>query len=115
MTITWDALLGCTAAGYFPRCAVSNDGAAQAATSAEFCFDGDCTTVKALAGPDDVFNGFNVDTWEQGRSVELRVTVFDASGTAIDSLTDTQTMDSSGCACGVVFYAWKDGQLHQVN
>ena len=63
------------------------------AKSADICFDGDCTTVKgALAGPDDVFNGFNIDTWEQGRSVELRVTVFEANGGDIDSLTETRTI-----------------------
>ena len=85
------------------------------ATSAEICFDGDCTTVEALAGPADVFNGFNVDTWEEGRSVELRMTVFDASGKVIDSLTETRTMDSTRCACGVLFYDWKNGRLHRIN
>jgi hypothetical protein len=85
------------------------------ATSAEICFDADCTTVEALAGPDDVFNGFNVDTWREGRSVEVRLTVLDAKGGVIDSLTETRTMDSSDCACGVLFYDWKSGRLHRLN
>ena len=85
------------------------------ATSAEICFDGDCTTVEALAGAEDVFNGFNVGTWEEGRSVELRMTVFDENGGVIDSLTETRTMNSSGCACGVLFYGWKNGRLHRTN
>ena len=85
------------------------------ATSAEICFDGDCTTVEALDGANDVFNGFNVDTWEEGRSVELRMTVFDASGQVIDLLTETRTMDSTRCACGVLFYDWKNGRLHRIN
>jgi hypothetical protein len=85
------------------------------ATSAEVCFDSECTTVDALAGPDDVFNGFNVDTWDEGRSVELRVTVFDSNGEVIDMLTETRTMDSTRCACGVLFYDWKNGRLHRRN
>ena len=85
------------------------------ATSAEICFDGGCTTVEALDGANDVFNGFNVDRWEEGRSVELRMTVFDANGDVIDSLTETRTMDSTRCACGVLYYDWTNGRLHRVN
>lgn len=43
------------------------------------------------------------------------MTVFDASGKAIDSLTETLTMDSTRCACGVLFYDWKNGRLHRIN
>jgi len=85
------------------------------AKSAEICIDADCTTVDALAGGEDVFNGFNIDTWHEGRTVELRLTVFDATGGVIDSLTEKRKMDSSGCACGVLFYDWKDGRLHRLN
>ena len=85
------------------------------ATSAEICFDGDCATVEALDGGEDVFNGFNVNTWEEGRTVELRMTVFDENGDVIDTLTETRTMDSSGCACGVLFYGWRNGRLHRTN
>lgn len=85
------------------------------ATSAEICFDAGCTTVAALAGPNDMFNGFNVDTWEEGRTVDLRLTVFDASGRTIDSLTEKRKMDSSACACGVLYYDWKNGRLHRLN
>ena len=43
------------------------------------------------------------------------MTVFDASGKAIDSLTETLTMDSTRCACGVLYYDWKNGRLHRSN
>lgn len=112
-------LVGCSSdcgkGSCYPPGTYIDPNVALGATSAEICFDGDCTTVEALAGPDDVFNGFNVDKWEQGRPVELRVTVFDAKGAVIDSLTETRTMDSAGCACGVLFYDWKNGRLHRLN
>jgi uncharacterized lipoprotein NlpE involved in copper resistance len=85
------------------------------AKSAEICIDSDCTTVRALAGADDVFNGFNIDKWHEGRTVELRLTVFDGAGGVIDSLTEQRKMDSSDCACGVLFYDWKDGRLHRLS
>lgn len=84
-------------------------------TSAEICFDSDCTNVEALAGPDDFFNGFNVDTWQEGRTVEVRLTVFDGDANVIDSITEQRTMDSSRCACGVLFYDWKASRLHRLN
>jgi hypothetical protein len=62
----------------------------------------------------NVFNGFNVDTWHEGRTVELRLAIFDADGAVVDSLTETRKMDSSSCACGVLFYTWKDGRLHRL-
>ncbi len=43
------------------------------------------------------------------------MTVFDANGGVINSLTETRTMDPSGCACGVLFYGWKNGRLHRTN
>jgi hypothetical protein len=85
------------------------------ATSAEICLDTACTTVPALTGPDDVFTGFNVNTWQEGRDVVLRLTVFAANGRVIDSLSEKRKMDSSGCACGVLYYGWKAGHLHRVN
>ena len=85
------------------------------ATSAQICLDSDCTTVDALSGPNDVFNGFNVANWHEGRTVELRLTVLDAGGHVIDSLTEPRKMNSSGCACGVLYYDWKDGRLHRLN
>ncbi|HAN35999.1 MAG TPA: hypothetical protein DCQ52_11305 [Acidimicrobiaceae bacterium] len=105
----------CAKGSCYPPGTYIDPNDALGATSAEICFDGDCATVEAFAGPDDVFNGFNLDTWEEGRSVDLSVTVFDASGQVIDSLTETRTMDSSGCACGVLFYDWKNGRLHRLN
>ena len=85
------------------------------AKSAKICLDGDCTTVPALAGPDDAFNGFNLDNWHEGRTVELRLTVFDASGHIIDPLAETRTMNPWACACGVLYYNWKEGRLHRLN
>ncbi len=105
----------CAKGSCYPSGTYIDPNDALGAASAEICFDGDCTTVEALAGPDDVFNGFNVDTWEEGRSVELRMTVFDANGGVIDSLTETRTTAFSGCACGVLFYGWKNGRLHRTN
>jgi len=105
----------CSEGSCYPAGTYIDPNDALGAASAEICFDGDCTTVEAAAGPDDVFNGFNVDTWEEGRSVELRVTVFDANSGVIDSLTETRTMDSSRCGCGALFYCWKNGRLHRTN
>lgn len=105
----------CSDASCYPAGTYIDPNNALGTASAEICIDGDCTTVEAATGPDDVFSGFNVDTWEEGRSVELRLTVFDASGDVIDSLTETRTMDSSGCACGVLFYGWKNNRLHRTN
>jgi len=85
------------------------------ATSAEICVDDDCKTIEALTGPDDVFNGFNIDTWYEDRTVAIRLTVFDSAGAAIDSLTDRRKMDSSGCSCGVLYYEWKGGRLHRLS
>jgi hypothetical protein len=85
------------------------------AKSAEICLDSDCTTVDALAGPNDYFNGFNVANWHEGRTVELRLTVFDAGGQIIDSLSEPRKMNSSGCACGVLYYNWKGSRLHRLN
>jgi hypothetical protein len=85
------------------------------ATSAEICFDTDCTTFRALEGPHDIFTGFNSGYWQEGRTFQLRITVFDAGGQPIDSLAETRTMDSSGCACGVLFYVWKNGHLDRIN
>jgi hypothetical protein len=113
------ALVGCGSdcpeGSCYPAGTYIDPNDALGAASAEICFDSDCTTVEAAAGPNDVFNGFNVDTWDEGRSVELRVTVFDVNGGVIDSLTETRTMDSSGCACGVLFYGWQNGRLHRTN
>lgn len=105
----------CSKGSCYPPGTYIDPNDALGASSAEICFDGDCTTVKALAGADDVFNGFNIDTWQEGRSVELRITVLDANGGVIDSVNETRMMDSSGCACGALFYGWKNGRLHRTN
>ena len=62
-----------------------------------------------------MFNGFNTDYSQDGRTVELRITVYDSNQRVVDSLTEKRTMDSSGCARGVLFYGWIDGRLHRVN
>ena len=85
------------------------------ATSAEICFDTDCQTVPAIAGGDDVFNGFNSNYWKDGRKPKLKITVFGPSSKVIDSLTESRTMNSSGCACGVLYYGWRNGHLYRIN
>lgn len=44
----------------------------------------------ANARADDVFNGFNTDYWQDGRTVELRITVYDSSPTC-GRLIDQET------------------------
>ena len=105
----------CETGSCYPHGTYVDRNDALGASTAEICFDGVCTTVATGGGPDDVFSGFNVDTWEQGRTVELAITVFDENGKVIDALTETRTMDSNRCACGVLFYEWKDGTLRRSN
>ena len=52
-------------------------------TTAQICFDTNCSVVKATEGTDE--------------------------------LTEPRTMTSSGCACGVLFYSWKNEHLHRTN
>lgn len=105
----------CERGSCYPYGTYVDPNPALGATTAEICFDGECTTVEADGGRDDVFNGFNTDTWEDGRTVELAITVFDANGEVIDALTETRTMDSNRCSCGVLFYEWQNGKLHRTN
>jgi hypothetical protein len=84
-------------------------------TSAQICFDAKCSTVKANEGTSDIFTGFNSDYWAEGKTVQLHLTVFDSANKVIDTLTESRTMDSSGCACGVLYYTWQDGHLHRKN
>ena len=85
------------------------------ATSAEICYDSECTTVAAVNGSNDNFLTFDTQRWDEGRTVQLRLTVFDASHKVIDSITEQRKMDSARCACGVLYYDWKNGHLHRVN
>ena len=83
--------------------------------TAQICFDTNCSTVKANEGTDDIFTGFNTSYWEEGKKVQLHITVYDAANKVIDELTEPRTMTSSGCACGVLYYSWKNGHLHRTN
>jgi len=105
----------CTNGSCYPYGTYVHPNTEIGAASAEICFDTDCETVKAVEGDGDVYNGFNSSFWQAGRTVQLRLTVFDASNNVIDTLTEKRTMDPSGCACGVLFYDWKDGRLHRQN
>jgi hypothetical protein len=113
------ALVGCSTDCAEESCMVAgtyvdpNDSLG--AESAEICFDDDCHTMKAIEGNEDVFLGFNRDDWHEGREFRLRITVFDAKGQVIDTLSEQRTMDSSRCGCGVLFYDWHDGRLHRAN
>lgn len=113
------ALVGCSATcktgSCFPLGTYIQPNDALGATSAEICYDADCVTVKANNGPNDNFSTFDTNRWNEGRTIQLRLTVFDANNKVIDSLTEKRTMDSSACACGVMAYDWKNDHLHRVN
>ena len=85
--------------------------------SATICFDDDCRTVLAGQGgePDQATTGFQSNLWEEGRRLHLAITVFDSAGNVVGSISEERTMDSGACACGVLFYAWRDGDLHRLN
>ena len=90
-----------------------NDAAG--ASSAEICFDTDCVTVGANEPTGQPFTGFRRGDWSEGRTMTLKLTVFDASHKAIDSVTESRTMNSKASSCGVLYYDWKNGHLHRVN
>ena len=85
--------------------------------SAEICYDDDCRTVLAGRGgePDQATTGFQSNLWEEGRRLQLAITVLDSAGNVVGSLTEERTMDSDGCACGVLSYGWRDGNLRRLN
>lgn len=91
------------------------------ATSAKICFDDDCKTL--VPGEDDgggsvdgnVTNGFYRSDWTDGRELMLTIEVYNSAGNTLASISEERTMDSGGCACGVLFYDWKDGTLHRLN
>ena len=85
--------------------------------SAKICFDDDCHVVLPGKGgePDQATDGFQSNVWEEGRRLQLTITVFDTAGNVVGSVAEKRTMDSSGCACGVLFYEWRDGTLQRLN
>lgn len=85
------------------------------AVQARICYDDDCRTIAAHDGDNDIFDGFNTDVWQDGRQVHLTIDVLDASGTSIASISEDRVMDSGGCACGVLYYGWRDDQLYRMN
>ena len=105
----------CRSGSCYPLGTYVDPNDAVGATSAEICFDTDCQTVPAIAGGDDVFNGFNSNYWKDGRKLKLKITVFGPSSEVIDSLTESRMMNSSGFACGVLYYGWKNGHLYRIN
>ena len=91
------------------------------ATSAKVCFDDDCKTL--VPGGDDgggtvdgnVTNGFYRSDWTNGRKLRLTIEVYNSAGDTLGSISEDRKMDSGGCACGVLFYNWKNGELHLLN
>jgi hypothetical protein len=91
------------------------------ATSARICFDDDCKTL--VPGEDDgsggvdgnVTNGFYRGDWTDGREFTLTINVYNSAGDTLGSISEKRKMDPGGCACGVLFYDWKDGALHRLN
>ena len=91
------------------------------ATSAKICFDDDCKTL--LLGGDDgggsvdgnTTNGFYRSDWTDGRELMLTIEVYNSVGDTVGSISEERKMDSGGCACGVLFYDWKNGALHRLN
>jgi hypothetical protein len=89
--------------------------------SATICFDDDCKTLRP--GEDDggggidgnVTDGFYRGDSTEDRSFKLTIEVFDAAGNSIDAVTEDREMNSGECRCGVLYYEWKDGQLHRVS
>lgn len=85
--------------------------------SAQFCLDDDCQTILAGEGgePDQATNGFQSNVWDDGRTLQLSITVYDSAGNVVGSIAEERTMDSDGCACGVFFYEWRDNELRRLN
>jgi hypothetical protein len=113
------ALVGCSSTcetgSCLPHGTYIDPNAALGATSAEICYDDECTTVTPTNDSSDNFLTFDTQRWDEGRTMKLRLTVFDANHGIIDSLTERRTMDSSRCACGVLYYVWKNGHLQRLN
>lgn len=83
--------------------------------SARICLDDDCSTLLPGEEQGNVQTGFYRDDWEDGRELRLTIEVFDESGAVIDSLTETRTMNSGDCSCGVLFYGWQNDRLHRID
>jgi hypothetical protein len=45
----------------------------------------------------------------------LTIVVYNSAGDTLGSISEERRMDSRGCACGVLFYDWKNGALHRLN
>jgi hypothetical protein len=110
-------LVGCSAdcgdqGSCLPSGTYIEGNAALDTASARICFDDVCETADPLAGSGGIFKS---DFWSEGRTVQLRLTVFDSENIVIDTLTEERKMDSARCGCGVLYYVWEDGHLKQTN
>jgi hypothetical protein len=85
------------------------------ASSAKVCFDDDCQVLKSGGGEANVTSGFYRADWTDGRELMLTIVVYNSAGDTLGSISEERRMDSRGCACGVLFYDWKNGALHRLD
>jgi hypothetical protein len=113
------ALMGCSgeSCSCLPAGFYINPGPVSASVVARICLDDRCVDDRLGPGTgDDVTGGFFSPAWMEGRTVDVRILLFDAdTGIDVAMYEGSVAMRANSCGCRQVSFGLSDNEIRRID